>query len=149
MKIAGRDAGKKCVIISEQKKERVLVDGETRRRECNVAHLEPLPTTVDIAAGASHQEVKDALAPLGISVRESKPKKAAPRPRILRRSKLAAKPAASPVDKAPTGTTVSGQQLPAGKVAGSVQKKSRAKPKAQPLSSQAGKPDTQGAKTSA
>jgi len=93
VKTAGRDAGLRCVVLSSVKNNRVLIDGETRRRLCNVGHLEPLPTLVEVKEEASHEEVGAALQPLGITVLSTKSKKVAPRPRTLRRSKLAKKEA--------------------------------------------------------
>jgi len=61
VKIAGRDAGKKCVVVDVLGKEMVMIDGETRRRKCNLAHIEPLDKKVDIKKGASHEEVMAAL----------------------------------------------------------------------------------------
>jgi len=91
VKIAGRDAGKKCVIVDILKDQYAMIDGETRRRKCNLAHLEPLNQKVDIKKGASHDEVKNVLKKIGIETRETKPKKKTIRPRKLRRSKLAKK----------------------------------------------------------
>ena len=42
IKLAGRDAGKKCVIVGILDDKTVMIDGETRRRKCNILHLEPL-----------------------------------------------------------------------------------------------------------
>ena len=86
MKVAGRDAGKKCVVIKNEG-QFVVIDGETRRRKVNVRHLEPLSTTVDIKEDANASEVKKALEPLGISVTETKAKKVAARPRQVRKTK--------------------------------------------------------------
>ncbi len=61
VKIAGRDAGKKCIVVDVLGKEMVMIDGETRRRKCNLAHIEPLDKKVDIKKGASHEEVMAAL----------------------------------------------------------------------------------------
>ena len=61
VKIAGRDAGKKCIVVDVLGKEMVMIDGETRRRKCNIAHIEPLDKKVDIKKGASHEEVMAAL----------------------------------------------------------------------------------------
>jgi len=89
VKTAGRDAGKKCIIIDLLEKNYALIDGETRRRKCNIAHLEPLNQKIDIKKGASHEEIKNVLKKIGVTTRETKPKKKATRPRKLRRSKLA------------------------------------------------------------
>lgn len=74
MKITGRDAGKKCVVVDTDKNFAVI-DGETRRRKCNPSHLEPLDKTLDIKKGASHEEVAKAFKSLGIVLTEKKAKK--------------------------------------------------------------------------
>jgi large subunit ribosomal protein L14e len=97
VKIAGRDAGKQCVVLSSLKDSTVLVDGETRRRNVNVRHLEPLDKTLDIKADASHSDVAKAFETLGLKVFTTKPKKAAARPRMQRTVKVKT---AKPVKKA-------------------------------------------------
>ena len=86
MKIAGRDAGKKCAIVDIIDKTIVLVDGETRRRKCNIAHLEPLRDVVKIKKGCSHDEIVSVFKKLGIELHASKQKKAAARPTKKRQS---------------------------------------------------------------
>lgn len=66
VKLAGRDAGKECLIVEEVKDNLVLIDGNTRRRKCNTSHLELLPQKAKIKKGASHEEVMKALADLGV-----------------------------------------------------------------------------------
>ncbi len=91
VKLAGRDAGKKCVVVEQVDDMFVVVDGATRRRKVNVKHLEPLAKTVDIKAKASTADVAKAL---GIEVKATKPKKAGERPRKQRKVKAKkAKPA--------------------------------------------------------
>ena len=48
VKIAGRDAGLKCAVIEILDKNTVLIDGQTRRRKCNIRHLEPLKEKIDL-----------------------------------------------------------------------------------------------------
>jgi len=93
VKIAGRDAGKKCVIVEILDDRFVMIDGETRRRKCNMLHLEALDDKIDVKKGASHADVAAAFKKLGLEARETKPKAMKARPRRLRRSKLATKPA--------------------------------------------------------
>ena len=88
VKLAGRDAGKKCVIVDIIDNNYVLIDGETRRRKCNVAHLEILKDVVKINKGASHNTIKDVLAKAGIKVFESKPKPKTEKPKKVRRKKV-------------------------------------------------------------
>lgn len=88
VKIAGRDANKRCVIVELIDANTVLIDGETRRRKCNVRHLEPLSQKVDLKKGASTKEVATALKGLGITVIETKPKKSTQRPKVVRKKKV-------------------------------------------------------------
>ena len=87
VKIAGRDAGKRCVVVDVVDAHNVLVDGETRRREVNVRHLEPLNDVLDLDSGASHADVKNAFETLGLKVFETKPKTKGARPVRVRTSR--------------------------------------------------------------
>jgi large subunit ribosomal protein L14e len=99
IKTAGRDAGKKCVIVEILDEKFVLIDGETRRKKCNQLHLEPLKDKIDIKKGASHADVTAEFKKLGLTARETKPKAKKVRPRRLRRSKLATQATAKPEEK--------------------------------------------------
>jgi large subunit ribosomal protein L14e len=79
VKIAGRDAGKKCVIVDIIDEKFVLVDGETRRRKCNLKHLEPLNETLKIKKGAAHPAIVEEFKKMGSTIVETKPRKAAPK----------------------------------------------------------------------
>ena len=68
VKLAGRDAGSYSVIVEELKAPYVVIDGQSRRRKCNVLHLEPLDKTVEIKEKASHEDVIEALKEIGIDV---------------------------------------------------------------------------------
>ncbi len=66
VKSAGREAGRKCVIVDIVDKNFVVVTGpkkvtEIKRRRVNAKHLEPLEDRIDIVKGASDSEVSDAL----------------------------------------------------------------------------------------
>ena len=89
VKIAGRDASKKCVVVEVLDRTYVLVDGETRRRKCNIAHLEPMDMVVDIQKGASHEAVSAALKQGGIATLETKPKQPSQKPAARRKAKTA------------------------------------------------------------
>jgi len=94
VKIAGRDANCRCVIVDKKDEHTFIIDGETRRRACNIKHLEPLNQTLDIKNGASTKEVATAFKKLGIEVRETKPKKAAAKPKAVRKAKVKPEPKA-------------------------------------------------------
>ncbi len=92
VKIAGRDAGLKCVVVDVLGKNTVLIDGQTRRRKCNMAHLEPLQQTLKIDKGASHEKVVAAFKEIDVAIVERKPRAKAPAQKVK---------AAAPVKPAP------------------------------------------------
>ena len=86
VKIAGRDAGKKAVIVDILNDKYVLIDGETRRRKCNVLHIEPLNQGVKIEKNANHEHVSKALKEIGLEARVTKPKSKTQKPKKKRKS---------------------------------------------------------------
>ncbi len=65
-KIAGREAGRVCVVVNIIDDNFVEVTGPkeltgVRRRRVNVKHLVPLPIKLEISEGASDDEVLNAL----------------------------------------------------------------------------------------
>lgn len=89
IKIAGRDSGMKGVIVDVINDTYVLVDGQLRRKKCNIRHLEPLNTLVKITKNASHEEVVQELKKIGINVKE----------KVAKERKKEAKPKAAPTKK--------------------------------------------------
>jgi large subunit ribosomal protein L14e len=71
IKTAGRDAMQHCVVIEEVDEKTVLVDGNTRRKNVNKAHLEPLNKTLDVKKGASTKDVLAAFEKVGIVVKKA------------------------------------------------------------------------------
>ncbi len=62
VKLSGREAGQKCVIVDVIDKNFVLISGPknltgVKRRRTNLKHLEPTSETIDIKKGASDEEV--------------------------------------------------------------------------------------------
>ncbi len=88
IKIAGRDAGKKCVVVDVIDDNTVLIDGETRRRNCNIKHIEPLKETIKIKKGASHTDIVSEFKKLKIDFKEKKSKDTTERPRKVRKAKV-------------------------------------------------------------
>jgi large subunit ribosomal protein L14e len=71
MKIAGREAGKYCVVLKKIDKSFVLVTGPrlltgVKRRRANINHLEPLPHVLEIKEDASDEEVLAAFDKAGL-----------------------------------------------------------------------------------
>jgi large subunit ribosomal protein L14e len=82
VKICGREAGKKCVIVDIIDKSFVLVTGPksvtgVKRRRANINHLEPLAEKIEIKRGASDEEVIEALKQKGLLGAMAKPVKPA------------------------------------------------------------------------
>ncbi|MCW4029779.1 MAG: 50S ribosomal protein L14e [Candidatus Bathyarchaeota archaeon] len=72
IKVAGREAGSKCVIIDVMDKSFVLVTGPKKvtgikRRRVNIGHVMPLPEKLDIKRGASDDDVASALQAQGLT----------------------------------------------------------------------------------
>jgi large subunit ribosomal protein L14e len=62
VKLAGREAGKKCVVVETQDKNFVVVLGDgIRRRRCNISHLEPTSETIKLKKTASDKEILKSL----------------------------------------------------------------------------------------
>lgn len=91
VKIAGRDSGKKCVVVDILDDIYVLIDGQTRRRKCNILHIEPLKEVIKIKKGASHETVKKEFESMGMKLVDTKPKEKKERPKKVRKKKEAVK----------------------------------------------------------
>ena len=70
VKLSGREAGRKCVIIDVSDKSFALVTGPKKvtgikRRRANINHIEPLQDKLDLKRGASDEEVEEALKTAG------------------------------------------------------------------------------------
>ncbi len=66
VKLYGREAGRKCVIVDVIDKNFVLVTGPkeltgVRRRRTNIKHIELTPIKIDIRKGADDKEVLEAI----------------------------------------------------------------------------------------
>ena len=66
VKITGREAGRKCVIVDVIDEKFVLITGprkisKVKRRRANIGHIEPTEMKIDIRRGATDDEVLQAL----------------------------------------------------------------------------------------
>jgi len=66
VKLAGREAGKKCIIVEVVDKNFVLVTGPkkvngVKRRRVNVNHIEPTEKMIKVKRGESDEEILKAL----------------------------------------------------------------------------------------
>ena len=87
VKTAGRDSKHKCVIVDIVDDNFVLIDGDIRRKRCNIKHLEPLDNVIKIKKGASHDIVVSEFKKLGIEIIPKKSKEKTERPRKVRKRK--------------------------------------------------------------
>lgn len=70
VKVTGREAGKKCVIVDVMDKSYILVTGPkkvtgVKRRRANINHVEPLQHKVEIKRAASDEEIAEVLKSAG------------------------------------------------------------------------------------
>jgi large subunit ribosomal protein L14e len=66
VKVAGRESGRKCVIVDVMDKSFVVVTGPkkvtgVKRRRVNINHVAPLEDIVQVKRGASDEEVTQML----------------------------------------------------------------------------------------
>ncbi len=66
VKIAGREAGRKCVVVDKIDKNYVIISGpvkisKVKRRRANMKQLEPTKELIKIKKGVSDEELEKAL----------------------------------------------------------------------------------------
>ncbi len=71
VKLYGREAGRKCVVVDIIDENYVLITGPksltgVKRRRVNVNHIEPTDKKINIRKGASDEEVIEALKTSGL-----------------------------------------------------------------------------------
>ncbi len=68
VKIAGREAGRKCVVVDVIDKNFVLVTGPqkvtgVKRRRVNMSHIEPTEKKIEIKRGYSDKDIASTIDP--------------------------------------------------------------------------------------
>jgi len=66
VKLKGREAGSRCVIVDVVDRNYVIITGPpevtgVRRRRVNMSHLQPLDEVVEISRNASDEEISELL----------------------------------------------------------------------------------------
>ncbi len=88
IKLAGRDANQKCIVVDVIDKNYVLIDGNVRRKKCNIKHVYPLKQVFKIKKGASTSEVQTALKTAGLEIiKKSSPRTKKEKPAKKRKQK--------------------------------------------------------------
>ncbi len=82
MKTAGRETGKKCVIVDVMDKSFALITGPkavtgVKRKRVNLSHIMPLQDKLDLKKGASDEEVTSTLTAAGKLEEMKQPAKSA------------------------------------------------------------------------
>ncbi|MBI2507582.1 50S ribosomal protein L14e [Candidatus Woesearchaeota archaeon] len=86
IKTAGRDGGEIGIVVDIIDHNYVLVDGNLRRKKCNIKHLEFLDKVVKIKKKAATEDVNKELEKLEIALKKKgKRREAKPRPRKQRK----------------------------------------------------------------
>ena len=70
VKLAGRESGRRCIIVDIVDKNFVLITGPrkvsgVKRRRVNASHLEPTREKADVKRGATDKEVTEVLKAAG------------------------------------------------------------------------------------
>ncbi len=71
VKTCGRDAMQFCVIVEEIDEKYVLIDGNTRRKKVNKAHIEPLNKVFDIKKGSDTKTILELFEKEEIQVKKA------------------------------------------------------------------------------
>ena len=88
IKLTGREAGKKCIIVDKLESPFVLIDGNVKRRKCNISHLELTDKILKIKKKDSTETVQKAMKEAKIKVTEKKGKEAKTKPKKTRKTKI-------------------------------------------------------------
>lgn len=76
VKLSGKESGRTAVIVDNVDDNFVIIDGNLKRRKCNLSHLELTNAVLDIKKGASTKEVHDAMKKSSFKVTLPREKKA-------------------------------------------------------------------------
>lgn len=81
VKLAGREAGKVAVVLEVLNSSFVILDGQVKKRKCNINHIATLNQKIKITKSATKEELKKEFKKLGydLSIKKSKPKKEKPK----------------------------------------------------------------------
>lgn len=87
VKTSGREAGSFCVVVDKKDNKFVLVDGQVKRRNCNINHLISLEQKIDLKKSASTADVVKEFKKIKIEIKTTKKKTSKPKPKKQRKVK--------------------------------------------------------------
>lgn len=73
-KTKGSEKGNICVILESIDDKFAIIDGNVRRRKCNIKHLQPLDQVIGLDNTISREDVKKELSALGYEIHEKRKK---------------------------------------------------------------------------
>ena len=68
IKLNGREAGHYCVIVEKIDDKFVLIDGNVKRRKCNLSHLEFLDKKLSVKKTDSSDKVRELMKEAGLKI---------------------------------------------------------------------------------
>lgn len=68
VKLRGREAGRRCIVVDIIDENFVIIDGDVKRRRVNIKHLEPLDSILNIEKGAKTEDVIKEMLRNGIPI---------------------------------------------------------------------------------
>lgn len=74
IKTSGREAGSYCVVVDKKDSSFVIIDGQVKKRRCNILHLIALEQKIDVKKDSSAADVLKKLKAIGIEVKPKKVK---------------------------------------------------------------------------
>lgn len=92
IKTTGREAGKIAVVLEKTNDKFVLIDGQVKRRRCNINHLETLDKKIKVTKSTTKDELKKEFEALGYKLNETKAKTKKEKPAKVKKEKVEKKP---------------------------------------------------------
>lgn len=89
VKTSGRDSGNFCVVISDEDNGYVTIDGNVRRKKCNLNHLEFLDKVLKVKKDEKSETIQKLLEKEGIKILKKGEKRVATKKPIKNRKKKA------------------------------------------------------------
>ena len=87
VKTSGRDSGNFCVVISDENKGYVTIDGNVRRKKCNLNHLEFLDKVLKVKKDEKSETIQKLLEKEDIKILKKGEKRNAAKKPVKNRKK--------------------------------------------------------------
>lgn len=91
LKTSGRDSGEIAVVIKNVSDNIVMVDGNVRRRNCNILHLEPTKLKLKIKEDVSTKDLLKVMKDANLEVKKNPEKKVKSKKPVEKKEKTSKK----------------------------------------------------------